>query len=368
MGRSYTNNFSKILERFVKMKKYLLIDIYNIFFRLVYAIQEKNVEVKSALVLNSLFVMMNFLFKSLEPEHLVFCVEGKNNWRKAIDKKYKANRQEKMDKRTKKEIEHDDAMLVVLDEFIEFADQYTNVTVLKCQGAEADDMIARFCYLHPDDKIIICSVDNDFVQLVNDNISLYNGRSHCLITPTGVYDMEDKHQRMKKVVIDNAGKVLIKKEYVEGVGSGLPDNWQEYALFCKCVRGDSSDNIFPAYPRASTKSTLKKGVKKVGVNEAFEHRKDHSYEWINFMNQTWKDIDGVEHKVEDAYKHNQLLIDFNCIPDQLKEYFDNYIQGRCCKKGKKMIGIQLSRFFNKYELFRLQDNINNYTSLFSMEY
>ena len=349
-------------------KKYLLVDIYNVFFRLVYAISEKNIEVKSALVLNSLFVMMNFLNKTLEPDHLVICVEGHKNWRKELDKKYKANRQEKLDNRTLKEVKHDEAMGEVLKEFIEFIDTYTNVTVLKCVGAEADDMIARFCYLHPEDKITICSVDNDFIQLVNDNISLFNGRNHCLITSTGVYDLQDKKQRKKQVVIDNKGKVLIKKEYAEGVDDGLPDNWQEYALFCKCVRGDSSDNIFPAYPRVMTKSTIKKGVKKVGLNEAFEHRIDHSYEWINFMNQTWKDIEGKEHKVEDDYKHNQLLIDFNYIPEPLKEYFDNYIKKQCHQKNKKLIGIYLKQFFSKYELIRLQDNINNYISLFSLEY
>jgi len=63
-----------------------------------------------------------------------------------IVKKYKANRQEKMGKRTLKGIEHDEMMHKVLNKFIEFIDQYTNVTVLKCHGVEVevDDMIACF--------------------------------------------------------------------------------------------------------------------------------------------------------------------------------------------------------------------------------
>jgi len=48
-----------------------------------------------------------------------------------------------MNKRTPKEIEHE-MMLKALNKFKEFAGQYTNVTVLKCQGEEADDMINRF--------------------------------------------------------------------------------------------------------------------------------------------------------------------------------------------------------------------------------
>jgi len=65
------------------------------------------------------------------------------------------------------------------------------------------------------------------------------------------------------------------------------------------------------------------------------------------MNQTWKDIEGKEHKVEDAHKHNQLLINFNYIQDQLKEYLDNYIKRNVLKKVI---------------------NISNYTLLFSLEY
>jgi len=35
---------------------------------------------------------------------------------------------------------------------------------------------------------------------------------------------------------------------IESIDSELPDNVQEYAIFSKCIRGDSSDSIFPAYP------------------------------------------------------------------------------------------------------------------------
>lgn len=349
-------------------KKFLLIDIYNIFFRIVYAISERNLELKKALVLNSLFVMMNYLGKNLEPNHLVICCEGHNNWRKQLDGKYKANRKEKMNNRTIKEVKHDEEMLKTLEEFLDFMQDFTNVSVLRCEEAEADDLIARFCQLHNSDKIIICSVDNDFIQLINDNVSLFNGTQHCLITTEGVFDLNDKKGRRKAVAIDNKGKLTIKKEYIDGVGTGLQDNWQEYALFCKCVRGDSSDNIFPAYPRVSTKSTIKKGVKKVGLNEAFEHRNDHSYEWINFMNQSWKDIEGKEHKVEDEFKHNQLLIDFNYIPEEYKQKFDTYIKENCGNKNKKMIGIQLQRFFTKHEMIRQLDNVSNFVSWFSGEY
>jgi len=349
------------------MKHYLVVDFYNIFFRIVYAINERNLELKSDLVLNSFFIMLKFLGNKLLPDHIVLCAEGHNNWRKEIDGKYKLNRKEKLEGRTPREIKHDEMMLQVLNEFLNFMRDNTNITILQHNNSEADDMIARFCALHPNDKITICSVDNDFIQLVNNNISLYNGTHHVLITTEGVIDLEDKQLRQRGATIDSKGKLTIKKTYLTE-GEELRPDWRDYALFCKCVRGDTSDNIFPAFPRAKAKSTNTKGVHKVGVDEAFEHRKDHGYEWINFMNQTWKDIDGKEHKVEDEYKHNQMLIDFNYIPDEYKREFDDYILSECHHKGKAMIGLKLQTFFNKHELYRLQDHLNTFSSLFSKEY
>jgi len=40
---------------------------------------------------------------------------------------------------------------------------------------------------------------------------------------------------MKKISIDKTGKFQIKKDYIQNIDSGLPDNWQEYALFSKCI-------------------------------------------------------------------------------------------------------------------------------------
>lgn len=349
----------------MEQRKFLLVDIYNIFFRLVYAIQEKDLELKSALVLNAFFTMMKYLGQKLEPDHMVICSEGAHNWRKKLSAKYKLNRKEKMENRTMREITHDNMMLDVLNEFLEFMDLKTNVSVLRCEEAEADDMIARFCFLHPNDKITICSVDNDFIQLVSKNVSLYNGSQKVLITNTGVLDIEKNKFRMCSV--DAKGKLTIKKDYV-GIEQPLQDDWIEYALFCKCIRGDSSDNIFPAYPKVRANSTNSKGVKKVGLNEAFEHRKSQDFEWINFMNQTWKDENGNIRKVEDEYKKNQILIDFNYIPIELKEKFDNYIQENLKTKPKSLIGINLMQFFNKHSMIRQLDYINNFTDLFSKTY
>lgn len=346
-------------------RNFLVIDMYNIFFRLVYAISEKDVELKSSLVLHSFFTMMNYLGKTLNPDHFVICAEGSHNWRKKLNPKYKLNRKEKMDKRTMREVKHDEKMLESLNEFLSFMRDKTNVSVLQCEEAEADDMIARFCKLHPNDKITICSVDNDFIQLINENISLYNGNQKVLITTQGVVDL--KNGKYKQCSVDAYGKLTIKKSYL-GMEDLLAPDWREYALFCKCIRGDSSDNIFPAYPRVKAKSSKTKGVKKVGLNEAFEHRKEQDYEWINFMNQTWVDENGSEHKVEDEYRKNQVLIDFNYIPDEYKEKFDNYIKKELIKPKQSMLRFAIQAFFTKHSMLRQLDYISNFVDYFSRSY
>lgn len=349
----------------MEQRKFLLIDMYNIFFRLVYAIQEKDVEMKAALVLNSFFVMMKYLGEKLTPDHIVICSEGSHNWRKKLSPKYKLNRKEKMESRTMKEVVHDEKMLEVLNEFLTFMDNKTNVSVLKCDEAEADDMIARFCALHPTDKITICSVDNDFIQLINENVSLYNGSQKVMITNLGVLDIDKNKFRM--CAVDAKGKLTIKRDYV-GAEDPLKPDWIEYALFCKCVRGDSSDNIFPAYPKVRANSSKSKGVKKVGLNEAFEHRVVQDFEWINFMNQTWKDENGNTRKVEDEFKKNQVLIDFNYIPNEYKEKFDSYIKSHLKSKPMGLVGYNLMQFFNLHSMIRQLDYVNNFATLFSKAY
>ena len=68
-------------------------------------------------------------------------------------------------------------------------------------------------------------------------------------------------------------------------------------LFEKCMRGDTSDNVFSAYPRCPKKGTRNK----VGLIEAFEDKNTKGYNWNNMMLQRWVDLDGVEHPVLDDY-------------------------------------------------------------------
>ena len=66
------------------------------------------------------------------------------------------------------------------------------------------------------------------------------------------------------------------------------------------MRGDTSDNVFSAYP-----SVRKKGTRnKVGLLEAFADKNTKGYNWNNPMLQRWVDLNGKEHHVLDDYNRN----------------------------------------------------------------
>ena len=52
------------------------------------------------------------------------------------------------------------------DAFKEFVTTKTNCTVLQHSQLEADDLIAGWIQLHPEDEHVIVSTDGDFAQLI----------------------------------------------------------------------------------------------------------------------------------------------------------------------------------------------------------
>ena len=71
--------------------------------------------------------------------------------------------------------------------FTNFLRDKTNVSVLREPNAEADDLIARFIHLHPNDKHYIISSDSDYQQLITETIFQYDGVGNQLITPQGYF-------------------------------------------------------------------------------------------------------------------------------------------------------------------------------------
>ena len=95
----------------------------------------------------------------------------------------------------------------------------------------------------------------------------------------------------------------------------------QFMLFEKCMRGDTSDNVFSAYPGVRVKGTKNK----VGLIEAFADKDTKGYNWNNMMLQRWVDHNGDEHRVLDDYQRNVTLCDLTAQPAEIREIINNTI-------------------------------------------
>jgi 5'-3' exonuclease len=285
-------------------------------------------------------------WQDFEGKHVVFCLEGRS-WRKDYYKPYKANRAETRAAMTVKEQEEDKLFWETFDAFKEFVETKTNCTVLQHPNLEADDLIAGFIQSHPNDDHVIISTDSDFHQLLAPNVKQYNGVSEETHTLEGIFDKKGKLVKDKKT---NEPKAV-------------PD--PKWILFEKCIRGDSSDNVFSAYPGVRVKGTKNK----VGLTEAFEDRDKKGWAWNNLMLQRWADHEGKEHRVLDDYERNVKLIDLTAQPEDIKIKINETINAQTNEpKNVSQVGIRLLKFCQLYDMKRMMDTIQTYAEPFQARY
>ena len=235
---------------------------------------------------------------------------------------------------TETEAEEDKLFWEAFDNINEFVREKTNCTTLQHPNLEADDLIAGWTQSHPKDEHVIVSSDSDFYQLLSGNVKQYNGISDELHTIEGIFNKKGE-------------RVIDKKTKEPKV---IPD--PEYLLFKKCMRGDSSDNVFSAYPGVREKGSKNK----VGLLEAFEDKKKKGFNWNNLMLQRWVDHNEVEHRVLDDYNRNCTLVDLTAQPEDVKVQIAETIAEGMNVKQKQMIGAQFLKFCGKYNLVKLGDN------------
>jgi hypothetical protein len=131
------------------------------------------------------------------------------------------------------------------------------------------------------------------------------------------------------------------------------------------MRGDTSDNVFSAYPGVRTKGTSKK----VGLTEAFEDRGTKGYAWNNLMLQRWSDHNGEEHRVLEDYERNRRLIDLSHQPDDIKEIIVNTISTATAEqKNVSQVGIRLIKFCNLWDLKKIADQAQSYAEPLNARY
>jgi 5'-3' exonuclease len=326
--------------------KYALIDTANTFFRARHvASRNSDTWEKIGMALHLTLSSVNQAVRKFGIDHVVFCLEGRS-WRKDHYKPYKANRTVVAQALTETEQEENKMFWETYDLFTTFLREKTNVSVLRDATAEADDLIARFVHLHPDDNHYIISSDTDYVQLISENVQQYNGVSGQLIKLDGYFD--DK------------GRIVKDKKTKEPKLLGEP----AFHLFEKCMRGDATDNVFSAYPGVRTKGSKNK----VGLIEAYADRNKQGFNWNNIMLQRWVDHNGEEHRVRDDYERNRVLIDLTAQPDSIKESVDKSIADNVRRTITPQVGVHLMRFCGKYELTKISEQAETYAKWLNSAY
>jgi len=324
---------------------YILVDTANTFFRARHVIRG-DADTKLGMAFHITLNSIKKAWQDFNGSHVVFCLEGRS-WRKDYYEPYKRNRQETRDAMTASQAEEDKLFWEAFDHFKEFVTDKTNCTVLHHPQLEADDLIAGWVQAHPNDNHVIISTDGDFAQLVAPNVRQYNGVTNTVITHEGYFT--DK------------GKPVIDKK----TGQPKPAPDPEFMLFEKCMRGDTSDNVFSAYP-----GVRKKGTKnKVGLQEAFEDKNSKGYNWNNLMLQRWVDHEGVEHRVLDDYNRNVTLCDLTAQPGNIRSIINDVIEEAIDKpKQISQVGLRLMKFCATWDLQRVSENAQLYAEPLQARY
>jgi 5'-3' exonuclease len=324
---------------------YILVDTANTFFRARHVING-DADIKLGMAFHITLNSIRKAWQQFNGSHVIFCLEGRS-WRKDYYEPYKRNRSDARAALTEKEQEEDRVFWEAFDTFKEFIKDKTNCTVLQHPQLEADDLIAGWIQNHPENNHVIISTDTDFVQLIAPNVRQYNGVMECTITHEGYFD--DK------------GKPILDKKTKE---AKLPPD-PEWLLFEKCMRGDTSDNVFSAFPGVRTKGSKNK----VGLTEAFEDRGSKGFAWNNLMLQRWVDHEGVEHRVLEDYERNRRLIDLTAQPDDIRAIINETIsQAVTENKNVNQVGIRLMKFCHLYDLKKISEQAQSYAEPLNARY
>jgi len=326
-------------------KTYILLDTANVFFRARHAIRG-SLEDKIGMSIHTVLSSVRKSWREFKGDHVVFFLEGRS-WRKDFYAPYKRQRAEGRAAASASEQEEERVFWETFDQFKDFIANKTNCTVLQNPRLEADDLIAGFIKSHPNDNHVIISTDGDFAQLIAPNVRQYNGVMEITTTHEGYFDAKGHRVKDKKT---NEVKAP-------------PD--PQWLLFEKCMRGDTSDNVFSAYPGVREKGTKNK----VGLREAFADRDAKGYSWNNMMLQRWSDHEGVEHRVLDDYLRNVQLCDLSAQPEEIKQIISKTINDAIdLEKNIPQVGIRLMKYCAEYDLQKINEQITSYVEPLNARY
>ena len=324
---------------------YILVDTANTFFRARHVVRG-DLDTKIGMAFHITLSSIKKAWSDFDGAHVVFCLEGRS-WRKDFYEPYKRNRSDARAAQTQAQQDEDTVFWEMFDEWKDFVTTKTNCSVLQHPELEADDLIAGWIQAHPNDNHVIISTDGDFAQLIAPNVKQYNGVSNTIITHEGYFD-----DKKRQPVIDKK------------TGEPKPAPEPAYLLFEKCMRGDTSDNVFSAYPGVRKKGTRNK----VGLIEAFADKDTKGYNWNNMMLQRWVDHNGEEHRVLDDYNRNVILCDLSAQPGDIRSIINDVVEEHMKPKEISQVGMRLMKFCAKWDMQRVSDNAAQYAEPLQARY
>lgn len=192
------------------MKKILLVDGSNLLFQMFYGMPSVIIGKKGRPIQGTLGFVGGLLrmIRMVHPSHVAVFFDGEHhNDRTDLSPEYKANRPDYAN------IPEEDTP------FSQLMDIYAALDLMgivhkETEVCEADDWLAGYSYICPDDgEMVISSGDSDLFQLINDRVKILRYRG------------------------DNS--VICDREYVINKLGVPPERYAEY----KALTGDSSDNI-----------------------------------------------------------------------------------------------------------------------------
>jgi hypothetical protein len=126
-----------------------------------------------------------------------------------------------------------------------------------------------------------------------------------------------------------------------------------WELFLKCIRGDSRDNIRPAYPR----------VPETRLRKAF----GDNAEFIKLINDSFA-TSGERQQVKPLFEMNQRLIDLTAQPPDIIAAMDRCIAEATAQPPKQMVELYFEDFADSFGMRKLKEARANILPILSRPY
>jgi len=140
----------------------------------------------AGMALHSALMSMNKSYKQFQPKRVVACFDTPGNWRKlymasdlAISRlQYKGKRRQNQ---TPAQAADFEIFINHINEFQDLLTEMTGIVVLSAPLLEADDCIAGWTQLYPDEVNVVLTGDSDMHQLITDTTHICDYKTAELV-------------------------------------------------------------------------------------------------------------------------------------------------------------------------------------------